>query len=467
MAAFDVVVLGAGSAGESIANNLATRGRRVALVEAGRVGGDCPYVACIPSKAMLRSAEVRALVRHAPKFGASAVAPDLDGDGDGFRAAVVRRDELSHHRDDAGAARSVADHGVVLLRGRGRALGPGRVDVDGTEHEWSHLVVATGSSPTRPPVDGLDAVDAWTSGQALSSTDLPRSLLVLGGGAVGCELAQIYARFGVHVTIIESADRLVGREEPAVGALLADLLQADGVSVRVGVTACSAQSTADGARIVLDDGTTVDAERIVVAAGRHPNVDGIGLDLLGITAGADGIGTDATGRVAGHTNVWAAGDVTGVAPYTHTANYQARLVTANILGDHAVADYRAIPRGIYTVPPVAAVGMTAADARDAGIDARTATVTMDTTARSATDGAFEGCLVLIADTARQVLVGAAAIGAHADEWLGEATLAIRARVPLSVLTDVIHAFPTFSEVFEAALRQLRESPVEGRTHAPA
>ena len=454
MAEFDVVVLGAGSAGESIANNLAAGGRRVALVEANRVGGDCPYVACIPSKSMLRSAQVRALVRRAPELGASGAPPAIDDDSTAFRAAVSRRDRLSHERDDVGAARDVVQHGAALLRGTGRATGPGRVDVDGSEHRWSHLVVATGSSPKLPSVDGLDSVDVWTSDQALSSPDRPRSLLILGGGAVGCELAQIYTRFGVGVTLLESSEHLAPAEDAALGTALAEVLRADGVDVRTGVTACSARSIARGARVTLDDGSTVEAERVLVATGRSPNVDGIGLDRLGITADSSGISTDRSGRVTGQTNVWAAGDVTGVAPYTHTANYQARLITTNLLGGDAVADYRAVPRVIYTVPPVAAVGMTATEAQEAGIDVRTASVGLDTTARSATDGAAEGCLVLHADVSRRVLVGAAAIGAHADEWLGEATLAIRAEIPLAVLTDVIHAFPTFSEAFEPALREL-------------
>jgi len=461
VAEFEIVVLGAGSAGESIANNLAEHGRRVALVESNRVGGDCPYVACVPSKAMLRSAEVRNLLRRAPTFGATAVAPSLGEASAAFGAAVARRDELSHHLDDTGASTDLADHGVVLLRGRGRVTGPGRLDVDGSDYEWHHLVVATGSSPTIPAIDGLSDLEVWTSDQALSSPDLPRSLLVLGGGAVGCELAQIYAGFGVAVTLIETAEHLAPREEPAVGAALADVLRADGVAVLTGVSARSAEAAAGGVRVTLDDGLTIEADRILVAAGRAPNVEGVGLELLGITAGAKGIDTEPTGRVAGQTHVWAAGDVTGVAPYTHTANYQARLVTANILGGAAVADYRAIPRVIYTVPPVAAVGRTSSEARDAGLRVTTATVKMSTTARSATDGTPEGCIVLIADPARQVLVGAAAIGAHADEWLGEATLAIRAEIPLSVLTDVVHAFPTFSEALEPALRELREGPAEG------
>jgi dihydrolipoamide dehydrogenase len=443
METFDVVVLGAGSGGENVAKAMAGAGRSVALVEALRVGGECPYVACIPSKSMLRSAELH----------------DRSDDDheEAFATAVRRRDELSEHRDDSDAASGASDSGVTLIRGRGRIARPGVVTVDDRELSWAELVIATGSSPVYPAVDGLAGVPTWTSDEALSSHDRPSSLLVLGGGAVGCELAQVHARFGTAVTLVESSPQLAGKEEPGIAGLLADVLRHDGVDVRLEVAAESFEPTGDGARAHLSDGSTVDVERVLVAVGRRPNTQGLGLDVLGVEAADDGsLEVDASCRVKGQQHVWAVGDVTGVAPYTHGANYQARILVTNLLGGRREADYRAIPRAVYTSPAVASVGVHERLAKDKGIDALTAVMDLGDVARSMTEGAGAGRLVLTADRDKGVLVGAAAIGPHADEWMAEATLAIRAQVPLSVLVDVVHAFPTFGEAFEPPLQELAD-----------
>ena len=453
MDTFDVVVLGAGSAGESIATTLASRGRSVALVEQLRVGGECPYVACMPSKSMLRSAEARDRARRLGALAGASTAPPLDGDDDAFRAAVARRDEVVEHRVDAGAADEVTQAGVVLVRGRGRVTGPGVVAVDGRELGWTDLVVATGSSPVVPPLEGLDQVPTWTSDEALSAQERPGSLLVLGGGAVGCELSQLHARFGTRVVLADTSEQLLGREEASIAERLADVLRADGIDLRLGVELQRAEPRGAGARLHLSDGSTVDVDRVLVATGRRPTTDGLGLDALGVELGDQGeVVVDEHCRVAGQDHVWAAGDVTQVAPYTHAANYQARIVSANLLGEPRAADYRAVPRAVYTDPPVASVGMDAATARAQGIDTQTAVMDVGQTARAATEGAGGGRLVLTA--ADGVLVGAAAIGPRADEWLAEATLAIRARVPLEVLADVVHAFPTFGEAYEPPVREL-------------
>ncbi len=449
-----MVVLGAGSAGEYVAGDLAAAGRSVALVEELRVGGECPYVACMPSKALLRAAAVRRLVRRAAEVGACSVAPVLDSDEDGFAAAVAWRDRVSRGGDDSEAARSLEARGVCLVRGRGEVASPGFVAVDGDEYGYRDLVVATGSSAAWPPVEGLADVPTWTSDQALlaAAEDRPASLVVLGGGPVGCELAQVYARYGVEVTVVDDADRLVSREEPSVTELLANVLRADGVRLRLAAKVERAEAVDGGgrARLVFADGSVVEADRVLVATGRTPNVTGIGLDRLGIAV-EDGRALDVEPdcRVVGHEHVWAAGDVTGIAPFTHTANYQARIVVSNLLGRPARADYRAIPRAVYTDPPVASVGTFEGD------DVVTATMDVGETARAAADGdETGGLLVLAADRARGVLVAASAIGPHADEWIGEATLAIRAEISLSVLADVVHAFPTYSESFEPPLREL-------------
>ncbi len=454
---FDVVVLGAGSAGERIATTLAQAGRSVALVEQLRVGGECPYVACMPSKAMLRSAAARDTTRRLASLAGASSAPPLDADDDAWAAAVARRDDVAEHRDDAGAAGELDEAGVVLVRGQGRITGPGVVAVGDRELGWSDLVVATGSSAVVPPVEGLDRVPTWTSDQALSAQERPGSMFVLGGGAVGCELSQVHARFGTRVVLADSGPQLLGREETSIAAALADVLRADGVDVRLEVELERAEPhdlpTGAGARLHLSDGSTVDVERVLVATGRRPTTDGLGLDVLGVEPGERGeLEVDGRCRVVGQEHVWAAGDVTLQGPYTHTANYQARIVAANLLGQALTADYRAIPRAVYTEPAVASVGMDAGTAREQGLEPTTAVMDLGETARAATEGAGGGRLVLTA--ADGVLVGAAAIGPHADEWLGEAALAIRARVPLAVLADVVHAFPTFGEAFEPPVREL-------------
>ena len=452
---FDVVVLGAGSAGEIVSTSLAKAGRRVALVEGLRVGGECPYVACMPSKALLRSADARAEARRLVDLGGASAAAHLDEDEAAFGRAVTRRDEIAEHRDDSGAAAEAEEAGVVLVRGRGRVLRPGVVDVGGRELGYDDLVLATGSQPNRPPVDGLGDVPTWTSDEALAAQERPASLVVLGGGAIGCELSQAFARFGVRVTLVEAGPQLAGSEEPRVAERLAQALRDDGVDVRLEAGVERAELVDGQARVHLSDGSVADGERVLVAVGRTPTTDGLGLEVLGIDPDDSGaVEVDEHCRVVGHAHVWAAGDVTGVAPYTHTANYQARIVTENLLGGDRRADLRAIPRAVYTDPAVASVGLPERAAREQGIDAITAEMDLGEVARTSTEGSGGGLLVLTADRARGVLVGAAAIGPRADEWLSEATLAIRAEVPLAVLTDVVHAFPTFGEAYEPPLRDL-------------
>jgi pyruvate/2-oxoglutarate dehydrogenase complex dihydrolipoamide dehydrogenase (E3) component len=456
MKSFDVVVVGAGSAGELIASSLAEAGRSVALVETLRVGGECPYVACMPSKSFLRSAEARTTARVLTDLGGAAFLPTLDDDDEAFAAAVRRRDDIAEHRDDTDAADGVQESGVVLVRARARITRPGVVEADGQELGWTDLVLCTGSRPVRPDLPGLGRVPTWSSDEALSAQDRPESLVVMGGGAVGCELAQAHAAFGVRVTLVESGPQLLGKEEGSIAEALAGVLRRSGVDVRLGVQVERAEPTEEGwARVHLSDGTTVEAARVLVATGRTPTTDGLGLDALGIEVGDAGqLDVDGQCRVRGQEHVWAAGDVTGIAPFTHTANYQGRIVVDNLLGGCRAADYRAIPRAVYTDPAVASVGMDAASAREQGIDALTAVMDLADVARTSAEGGSGGRLVLTADRAKGVLIGAAAIGPRADEWLSEAALAIRAEVPLHVLTEVVHAFPTFGEAYEPPLREL-------------
>lgn len=436
---YDVIVLG-GGCGSLIACGLAQAGRSVALIEERLIGGDSPYFACMPSKTLLHSARR----------------------GETWEHAIARRDEVTRHLDDAPTAAAMAEAGVTVVRGQGAVARPGAVAVDGVEYGYTDLVVATGSEPVMPAVEGIGDVPTWTSDEALTRPELPRRLVVLGGGPVGCELSQIYAAFGSQVTVVEAAERLLSAEAPFAGDLLADALRRMGADLRLGVTATSAERTETGLRLMLSDGGHIDADRILIATGRRPRVADLGLERLGVVADPDaGIAVDATCRAKlaaddepDGTTVWAAGDVTGLAPYTHAANYQARIVTAGVLGKRREADYRAIPRAVYTTPSVYAVGVSPVAA--AGLELVAAGYDLAETARAAVEDDDRGRVELYADRSRGILVGAAAVGLYAEEWMSEITLAIRAETPLSILTDAVHAFPTYGEAIEPALRELAE-----------
>lgn len=443
---FDLVVLGAGSAGEYAAAELAGRGWTVAAVELLRVGGECPYLSCMPSKALLHEARAR---RSGARPGPDAAA---------WRRAVVHRDAVTEQRQDDGAAGRLQEAGVQLVRGRGRIAAPGELQVDlagGGQRRlhYTHLLISTGSRPAWPPVDGLAEVPTWTSDQALASDVLPDRLIVLGGGPVGCELASVYRAFGTQVVLVEAAGRLVPAEDPALGEALAAVLRGQGVDLRLGVSARRARHAGPGARLLLADGAELEADRVLVATGRRPAVDGIGLEALGVRPDPHGLAVDARCRVRGAPGVLAAGDVTGRAPYTHTANYHGRLVVDELTGAGHDADERAIPRVVYTDPPLAAVGLTCAAAERAGVDLVSVTLDVGDTARALAerDGgpgpAAGGVLVLHADRRDGRLVGAGAVATGADSWIGEAQLAIRAQVPLAVLADLVHPFPGWSEIY--------------------
>ncbi len=450
----DVVILGTGSAGEYLAGELADAGRSVAVVERRLVGGECPYLACIPSKSLLLSAAA----------------------GLGWEEAVARRDDATDHLDDGEAARSLTGRGVRLLRGTGRFLAADLIGVSPLldpiapqgEAQTARLragqavVVATGASPTLPPVPGLDQVPVWTSADALTSAELPGRLAILGGGAIGCELAQAYARFGAEVSLVEVAPRLLAAETEMIGATMAEVLAQDGVRVLTGAQVEQVSGTGgSGVRLHLAQGQDVRADRLLVAAGRRPNTAGLGLADAGVEPGDQGqLEVDARCRVtggAGPVPVFAIGDVNGVAPYTHTANYQARIVAAELLGHGRDADYSGVPRGVYTAPPMLAVGLTPEQARGAGHQVRTAQFDVTGTARAYLDPDLSGPgrLEVVVDASTGRLLGAAALAPHADSWMGELALAVRAGLDVDLLTDHVRAFPTFSEAIFPPLRQLR------------
>jgi pyruvate/2-oxoglutarate dehydrogenase complex dihydrolipoamide dehydrogenase (E3) component len=510
MAAFDVVVLGGGTAGVHVATEVAGGGKTVALVEAGLIGGESAYLACLPSNSLLLSASR----------------------GEPWEDAVARRAEVTGGLDDSAAAQRLNRAGVQVIRGTGRITAPGTVEVTRAQSgatttlTYSDLVIATGCEPVAPPIEGLSDIPAWTTAQSLSSPDLPRRLIVLGGGPAGCELTQMYASFGSQVTLVEAEPRLLPGEPAFAGEILAVALRRAGADIRLGSRATKAERTADGLTLALEDGTRIDADRLLLASGRRPRLGGLGLDILGLEI-TPGMALPTTTRceVAGTGGrVWAAGDVTGTT-HTHASHYQADVVAANILGRHREADYSAIPRCVFTTPSVFAVGAIPVEAEESsgagdGADADrgadsdrgpeagqglgnggrtrrmlriarapsaeavsteaapaeaaeaspvarggtaaqgggprlvTARARLGDTARGYLGQDDLGRLELYADAGTGVLAGAVAVGPDAASWMSEVTLAIRAKIPVAVLADVVHAFPTYGEALQTALREL-------------
>ncbi|MFI7609130.1 dihydrolipoyl dehydrogenase family protein [Micromonospora sp. NPDC049366] len=483
----DVVVVGLGVGGEEVAGRLAEAGLSVVGVERDLVGGECPYWGCIPSKMMIRAANALAEARRVDGLaGAAEVRPDW--------APVARRirEEATDTWDDRVAVDRFVGRGGRFVRGAGRLTGPGRVQVDDQVFQARYgVVLGTGTRPAVPPIEGLADTPYWTNHQAIEVEELPDSLLVLGGGAIGLELSQVFARFGVRVTVVEALDRVLAVEEPEASEVAAAALRADGVEIHTGVRAERVDH--DGQRFTLrgSGGTSFTAERLLVVTGRRAHLEELGLDTIGVETGHRFLPVDDRMRVAD--DIWAVGDVTGEGAFTHIAMYQAAIVIADILdrarhskagadpsgtasvvggamgaasslstsgssgsaGTVPRADYRALPRVTFTDPEVGAVGLTEQQARERGINVQVGFTKLSSSARGWIHGVGdEGFIKLVADADQGVLIGATSVGPAGGEVLSGLVVAVHAAVPLSQLRHMIYAYPTFHRAIEDALRNL-------------
>ncbi len=446
----DVVVVGMGPGGEEVAGSLASAGLKVVGVEKKLLGGECPYWGCIPSKMMIRAADMVAEARRVTGFaGTATVAPDW--------APVARRirDEATDDWNDRVAVERFEGKGGIFVRGEGRLAGRGEVVVDDRRFRARRaVVIGTGTSPVVPPIPGLADVPYWTNRDAIEAATLPQSLMVLGGGAIGVELAQVFARFGVKVTILEAADRPLSIEEPESGALVAKVLSEDGIDLRTGTRVTAAGRDGDRITVTTEAGDSISAEKVLVATGRKANLGDLGLDTIGLDPGARFIPVDEHLRAS--PGVWAVGDVTGKGLFTHIAIYQARIATADILGrDGYPADYHALPRVTFTDPEIGATGLTEAQARERNLDVRTGITPITSSTRGWIHGpGSQGFIKLVEDRARGVLVGATTAGPPGGELLSMLALAVQEEIPTRSLRQMIYAYPTFHRGIEGALADL-------------
>ncbi|MFF4836923.1 dihydrolipoyl dehydrogenase family protein [Streptomyces sp. NPDC001315] len=448
----DVVVVGLGPGGEYAAGALAEAGLEVVGVEAELVGGECPYWGCVPSKMMIRAGNLLAEARRV-----AALAGDVDLTPDWSRVAGRIRQEATDDWNDQVAVDRLTAKGGRLVRGTGRLAGPRRVTVgDRTFVSRRGVVLATGSRPRIPPVPGLAATPYWTNRDAMAAKELPASMVVLGGGAIGVEVAQVFARFTCRVTVVEGQERLLSQEEPESGDLAAEALRADGVTVLTGVRARQVSHDGNEFTVWLDGAAEpLRSERLLVATGRHAELAGLAVETVGLDPTAGVVPTDGQMRAA--EGLWAVGDVTGRGAFTHVSMYQAQIAVRDILGRPGPdADYRALPRVTFTDPEIAAVGLTERQARERGLRVRTAVLPNSSSTRGWIHGpGGEGFVKLVEDADRGVLVGATSAGPAGGELLYGLNVAVHAEVPVERLQHMIYTYPTFHRALEPALAALR------------
>ncbi len=457
--AVDLVVIGLGPGGEHLATEAAKAGLSVVGIDERLVGGECPYYGCIPSKMVIRAAN---LLADARRVGTLAGTAEATPDWGVVHARI--RDEATDDWDDTVAVERLEKAGVRFVRGHGRLVDTGVVEVGGTRYTASRgVVLNTGTSPAAPPVDGLADTPFWTNRDVLATPDLPASMVVIGGGAIGAELAQAFARFGTKVSLLEAAPRILALEEPESSDVVARAMAADGIQVLAGASIGSVRHADGRFTVSLTDaeGTALElgSDRLLVAAGRRPNIADVGLDAVGLDPAARSVDTDP--RMRAGDRLWAIGDITGEGAFTHMSMYQAAVALADITGpsgdDAREAEYHAVPRVTFTDPEVGAVGMTEKQARDAGLDVAVGLAPLAESTRGWITGpGGEGVVKLVEDRAAGHLVGATSVGPMGGEVLSMLATAVHARVPTATLARMPFAYPTFHRAVETALADLRE-----------
>jgi pyruvate/2-oxoglutarate dehydrogenase complex dihydrolipoamide dehydrogenase (E3) component len=447
---FDVICLGAGPAGEALTSRLKGSGISLAVVENNLVGGECAYWGCMPSKTLLRSAEVIAEAGRARELAASRVDWEVDFGKVARRVAWMTRD-----LNDAIAATSLEKNGAQLFRGTGHLVDRRTVTVDGsTLRAGRAVVIATGTAPAAPRITGLDSVKYWTNREAVQAKELPRSLAIIGGGAVGVELAQAFARLGCQVHIVEGADRIVALEEPEAGNYLAQRFKAEGIAITTSARISKIESAPAGVRVVLESGPPIEAEKLLVATGRKPNSETFDLGAAGVRATDRGFIQVDHETLRAADGIFAIGDINGIGGFTHLSDYHGNLLGRAFKGEQVRADHTAVPRVTFTDPEVASVGLTAKQAADKGLAVATVSAEVERTGRGYIHGEPGGLIKLIADVEAGVLIGASVTSPRAGEMLSELSLAVKARTPIRLMADLIHPFPTFSRVLQYMFDEL-------------